>query len=88
LHMSNPNTYTITLEPLPEGPPAEIRIRRLLKIALRMLGLKCVNVTETNTPNGFPSAPSVRESAAGGLTAGASPAITITRQTAGEKSSV
>jgi hypothetical protein len=79
--------FTITLADMRQGPPVEIRLRRLLKIARRMFALECIDITETKS-DFCPSAPGVRESAPGGLTAGASPAVTVTRQTAGEKSSV
>lgn len=40
--------YTITLKPTAEGPPPAIRLRRLLKIAGRSLGLRCVSVSEAS----------------------------------------
>jgi|GEM_PF-4241514 len=36
--------WTLTFRPTGDGPPTEIRIRRLLKHALRALGLRCVRV--------------------------------------------
>jgi hypothetical protein len=38
--------WTLTFEPVPDpqAPPAPIRIRHLLKRALRSFGLRCVNV--------------------------------------------
>ena len=33
-----------------EGPPAEIRVRRFLKVALRRFGLKCVDYACTSGP--------------------------------------
>jgi len=33
--------WPLTFKPVGEGPPTEIRIRRLLKFALRSCGLKC-----------------------------------------------
>lgn len=38
--------YHLTLEAQPEAVPAVIRLRRLLKVALRGFGLKCVAVAE------------------------------------------
>lgn len=44
--MMNQTTYRITLTPTPGGPPAIIRLRRLLKAALRGFGMKCLAVEE------------------------------------------
>jgi hypothetical protein len=40
--------YRLTFRPLPgyDGPPPIIRVRRLLKIALRLLGLRCIEAKE------------------------------------------
>ena len=40
----NPDRWTLTFEPLPHDVPATVRIRHLLKYALRTLRLKCVSV--------------------------------------------
>lgn len=40
--------FILTLEPTPQGPPAEIRLRRALKTLLRSFGLRCVNIQENN----------------------------------------
>jgi hypothetical protein len=36
----------ITLRPKPDAVPSNIRLRRLLKLALRAFGLVCVDVRE------------------------------------------
>jgi hypothetical protein len=41
-------TYTLTLTPTPGDVPPEIRLRRLLKTALRVYGLRCVSVSQTH----------------------------------------
>lgn len=38
--------WILTLEALPRPTPAAIRVRRLLKYALRQLGFKCVRLDE------------------------------------------
>jgi hypothetical protein len=43
-------TYTLTLRAEPSSVPPILRLRRLLKIAGRYLGLKCIDVTETTPP--------------------------------------
>jgi hypothetical protein len=35
--------WTLTFRPTGAGPPTEIRIRKLLKLALRCLGLRCID---------------------------------------------
>jgi hypothetical protein len=40
------DTYTLTFRPLPDEAPAAIRVRRLLKHALRALRLKCVRIVD------------------------------------------
>jgi hypothetical protein len=40
-------TYILTLEDTGDGPPAPIRLRRLLKLALRYMGFRCIDVRET-----------------------------------------
>ena len=42
--------YSLTLQALPDngGPPAIIRLRRFLKMALRSYGLKCTSVLPAN----------------------------------------
>jgi hypothetical protein len=37
--------WVIQLRPLGSAAPAEVRIRRLLKLALRGLGLRCVSMS-------------------------------------------
>jgi hypothetical protein len=44
--MSTRSTFTITLQDDGKGAPSEIKLRRLLKIAGRALGLKCIDVAE------------------------------------------
>jgi hypothetical protein len=34
----------LTLQPLPHALPASVRVRQLLKLALRSLGLRCVRI--------------------------------------------
>ncbi len=34
----------ITVQPMGPGPPAAVRIRRLLKVLLRAYGLRCVSL--------------------------------------------
>ncbi len=36
----------LTLRPLPDEVPTDIRLRRLLKYALRALGLRCVKIED------------------------------------------
>lgn len=40
----DPGVWVLAFEPLPGDVPAEVRVRRLLKIAKRSLKLKCVHV--------------------------------------------
>ena len=42
---SMPTAYVVTLRPEPSDVPGEIRLRRLLKAALRVYGLRCVAIT-------------------------------------------
>ena len=43
--------YLVRLRPIPGDCPPYLRLRRLLKFALRTLGLRCVEVREmTETP--------------------------------------
>ncbi|HET6249490.1 MAG TPA: hypothetical protein VFE47_17505 [Tepidisphaeraceae bacterium] len=39
-------TYAIILRPIDQAVPAEVRLRRLLKAALRAYGLRCIDVRE------------------------------------------
>lgn len=39
---ADPETFTVTFRAVGEGPPASVRMRRLLKAALRAYGLKSV----------------------------------------------
>jgi hypothetical protein len=43
-----PERWGLILQPLPSDTPSEIRVRRLLKIALRSLRLKCLKVVDPN----------------------------------------
>lgn len=45
--MSEPVTYRVSLVALPAEEPPEVRVRQLLKIALRRFRLRCVEVEET-----------------------------------------
>ncbi len=38
------NHFTIVVRPEGDGPPAEIRLRRFLKTALRSYGLRCTAI--------------------------------------------
>ena len=38
-----PDDWTLTFRATGQGPPVEIRVRRLLKAALRAYGLRCVS---------------------------------------------
>ncbi len=38
--------YTITIRAMPSNTPAAIRLRQLLKLALRAFSLRCISVTE------------------------------------------
>lgn len=38
--------WTLTFRPEGDGPPVELRVRRLLKLALRVCGLRCVGLRE------------------------------------------
>lgn len=42
----SPDVWVLTFKPTGDGPPTEIRIRRLLKHALRSVGLRCVRLGE------------------------------------------
>ena len=37
---------TITLEDTGNGPPFPLKVRRLLKVAFRMFGLRCVDMKQ------------------------------------------
>ncbi len=41
-----PTTYTLVFRPLPSDVPAILRVRRLLKHALRSLDLRCVSASD------------------------------------------
>lgn len=43
------NELTIQLRPLPSDVPPEVRVRRLLKYAKRVLALKCVCIEPSST---------------------------------------
>jgi hypothetical protein len=49
-------TYTITLEALPQSVPEIVRLRRLLKLALRQLGFRCVAVQALSSDQSFENA--------------------------------
>lgn len=55
--------WTLKFRPEGAGPPTEIRVRRLLKVALRAFGLRCVDVTERDE-NRDASKPEQREAGA------------------------
>ncbi|HEY8669056.1 MAG TPA: hypothetical protein VIL86_20570, partial [Tepidisphaeraceae bacterium] len=42
--------WTLTLRPEGDGPPEACRVRRLLKLALRSCGLRCIDVRHEDTP--------------------------------------
>ena len=50
--------YLIRLKPLPSPRPAAVRIRLLLKWALRQAGLKCVEIREVPPVTTTPEPPS------------------------------
>jgi len=43
--------YLVTLETAGAGPPPMVRIKRLLKAALRVYGLRCVGLREEAPPS-------------------------------------
>lgn len=43
--MKNPETYTIVVRPEGNGVPGIVRVRGLLKAALRQHGLRCVLIS-------------------------------------------
>ncbi len=47
---ANPEVWTLTLRAEGDGPPVEIRVRRVLKWLLRSFGLRCVRVSEERQP--------------------------------------
>lgn len=75
--MSQPatETWTLTVVPLPDAVPSEVRIRRFLKAALRTWRLRVTAIRETEAARGRP--PSRTTSPA--LTSGASIAAVETR---------
>jgi hypothetical protein len=42
--MNKPETWTLSFTPLADDVPAEVRVRHLLKFALRAQRLKCVKI--------------------------------------------
>ena len=46
-----PPDYSIRLRPLHDSAPAAIRLRHLLKYALRGLGLRCISIKEVPRDN-------------------------------------
>ena len=42
-----PQVYVVTLTPTPSSVPSEVRLRRLLKMALRICDLRCTHVART-----------------------------------------
>lgn len=51
--MSDPTYYTLTITTHGEGPPAPLRLRKLLKTMLRNHGLRCLSIEAgTATANG------------------------------------
>ena len=47
----------LTLHPLPDDVPVEVRLRQLLKVALRRFRLRCVSVEEVASPVQRPTNP-------------------------------
>jgi hypothetical protein len=43
-------TVVLTLADTRTGPPFEIRLRRLLKVALRTFGLRCIDLKQQTQP--------------------------------------
>jgi hypothetical protein len=68
------DTYTLTFRPLPDEAPAAIRVRRLLKHALRALRLKCVRIVDL-PPDPSATQPSVSPPDAPEAKPGALPAV-------------
>ena len=55
---TNYTEYRVTLRTVPRAGPAELRLRRALKVLLRAFGLKCVSVEEVPPPSDpAPAAP-------------------------------
>jgi len=52
--LAAPERFTLVLQALPDGVPAIIRLRRVLKAALRSYGLRCVQCgrRRSNPPRG------------------------------------
>ena len=44
--------WIITVEATGPGPPEQVRIRRLLKVALRTFGLRCLSIGTAATDKG------------------------------------
>ena len=44
--------FILTLEPMPHGPPATVRLRRALKALRRSFGLRCTEIRPATTPSG------------------------------------
>jgi hypothetical protein len=77
-----PQRYLITLAPVGDGPPAEVRVRRALKCLLRSFGLRCTAVrladpdastdkhSSMDLPSEAPGSPVETRMAAGGQGAG------------------
>ena len=42
--------FNLILENMPGGPPADVKVARLLKLAGRNLGLRAVSATEMGSP--------------------------------------
>lgn len=47
--MPQRQTYILTLQPQPGGPPDEIRLRRIPKDLLRRHGVRLIDIRETPT---------------------------------------
>jgi hypothetical protein len=45
----NPETYTLTLRPIPSDVPTALRLRKLLKFALRGCALRCTGIQQNGT---------------------------------------
>jgi len=48
--MTSRGTYRLLLRLTPHHAPPDVRLRRLLKYALRECGLKCISVVPANAP--------------------------------------
>jgi hypothetical protein len=56
----DPPTYRLILRALPDDVPASVRFRRLLKLALRSFGMRCVRFEELPPARPAPPRPQPR----------------------------